>query len=181
MIILQPAPSLACTAPTICGSRLAGDADSATRPIPGKPSPTRPALHPIPVGAGLPAMLTLHLPHRWQASSHKACTAPNTCGSRLTGDADSAPAPSLASNLPSGLHCTQYLWEPACRRCLPCNPPHRWQASSHKACTAPDTCGSRLAGDADSATRPIPGLRCTQIPDTKKRPRPQGRGRFLFS
>ena len=111
MLTLQPAPSLACTAPTICGSRLAGDADPATRPIPGlrctrylweptagdadpeicpipgKPAPTRPALHPLPVGAGLPAMLTLQ------------------------------PAPSLASQLPQGLHCTHYLWEPACRRC----------------------------------------------------------------
>ena len=93
------------------------------------------------------------------------------------------PAPSLASQLPQGLHCTHYLWEPAagdddpatcptpglhctsslwepaCRRCLPCNPPHPWPALH---CTAPNICGSRLAGDADSATCPIPGLRCTR-------------------
>ena len=83
----QASSHQACTAPDTCGSRLTGDADPATCPIPGKPAPTRPALHPLPVGAGLPAMLTLQ------------------------------PAPSLASHLPSGLHCTHYLWEPACRRC----------------------------------------------------------------
>ena len=122
MMILQPAPPLACTAPTICGSRLAGDAYPATRPIPGlhctapnicgsrlagdadsatcpipglrctrylweptagdadpaicpiagKPAPTRPALHPLPVGAGLPAMLTL------QPAPSLACAAPKS-------------------------------------------------------------------------------------------------------
>ena len=235
MMILQPVPSLACAAPDTCGSRLAGDADPATCPIPVLCC-TRYLWEPA-----CRRCLPCNPPHPWQASSHQACTAPDTCGSRLTGDADPAPSPSLASQLPQGLHCThylwepaagdddpatcpipglhctalhllsvgaglpamltlqpapslactalhctQYLWEPACRRCGLCNLPHPWpalhpisvgaglpamltlQPAPSLASQLPQGlhCTHYLwepaAGDADSATCPIPGLRCTR-------------------
>ena len=155
MMILQPAPSLASQLPQgmHCTHYLwepaAGDADPATCPIAGKPAPTRPALHPLPVGAGLPAMLTL------QPAPSLACAAPDTCGSRLAGDADSAtrPIPGKPSPIRPALHPLPVgAGLPAM---LPLQP------APSLACAAPDTFGSRLAGDDEPATCPIPGLCCT--------------------